>query len=238
MAQLALGVAGLALVLGLADAEDRLEARLQRRGHLLLQRAVGLAEVLAPLGVAEHHAVDAELGQHRRRDLAGVGALGLLVHVLGADAHAGRRAAADATSSAVNGTQIADVDAAAGIGQQREQALAVVASPRRASCTSSSCRRCSGVAQASSSASTPGQLLALEQLERRAAARGEMVDRVGQPELRPAPRRSRRRRRPSCRARPPPPRRRARVPAANGSISNAPIGPFQNTVPARAICSA
>ena len=30
----------------------------------------------------------------------------------------------------------------------------------------------------------------------------------------------------------------ARVPAANGSISNAPIGPFQSTVPAPAIASA
>ena len=29
-----------------------------------------------------------------------------------------------------------------------------------------------------------------------------------------------------------------RVPAANGSSSNAPIGPFQNTVPAVAIASA
>ena len=51
----------LALLLGLAHAQDRLQPGVERRRDLLLERAVGLAEVLAALGVPEHHAVDAEL---------------------------------------------------------------------------------------------------------------------------------------------------------------------------------
>ena len=47
LAQLALRLAGVALLLGLADAQDRRQPRLERRGHLALQRAVRLAEVLA-----------------------------------------------------------------------------------------------------------------------------------------------------------------------------------------------
>ena len=70
-----------------------LQAGVERGGHLQRERLVGLAEVLAALGVAEHDAVDVELGEHRRRDLAGVGALGLVVHVLRVDldARAARR---------------------------------------------------------------------------------------------------------------------------------------------------
>ena len=64
-----------------------MQAGRQRRRHLERQRLVGLAEHLAALGVAEHHAVDADLGQHRRRDLAGERPLGSLVHVLGVDGH-------------------------------------------------------------------------------------------------------------------------------------------------------
>ena len=61
MAELALGVAALALLLGLAHAEDRDEPGLQRPRDLLLQRAVGLAEVLAALGVTEDHALHVDL---------------------------------------------------------------------------------------------------------------------------------------------------------------------------------
>ena len=43
-------------------------------GDLARQRLVGLAEELAALGVAEDDRLDAELDQHRRRDLAGEGA--------------------------------------------------------------------------------------------------------------------------------------------------------------------
>jgi hypothetical protein len=57
VAQLALRVAGLALLLGLADAQHRLEAGVERGRQLLLERAIGLVEVLASLGVAEQSAV-------------------------------------------------------------------------------------------------------------------------------------------------------------------------------------
>ena len=57
------------------------QARRQRGGHLVRQRLVGLGEQLAPLGVAEHHAVDIQLGQHRRRHLAGEGARLRVMHV-------------------------------------------------------------------------------------------------------------------------------------------------------------
>src|SRR3954465_3096635 len=59
------------------------EARAPRQ--LLCQRLVGLAEVLAPLGVTQQHAVHAQVEQHGRGDLAGEGALRRLMHVLGVD---------------------------------------------------------------------------------------------------------------------------------------------------------
>ena len=55
-AQNRLGLAGVALGLALADAEDRLQPGGERRRDLAGQRLVGLAEVLAALGVAEDHA--------------------------------------------------------------------------------------------------------------------------------------------------------------------------------------
>ena len=109
VAKLALRLAALALLLGLAHAEDRLQPGVERGRHLLLQRAVGLAEELAALGVAEHDAVDAQLGEHRRRHLAGEGARLLLVHVLGEDGTALPCRLAAHGSSAVNGTADADV---------------------------------------------------------------------------------------------------------------------------------
>src|SRR6185503_12536500 len=90
-----LGLIGIALRLVFADAQDRLEAGPQSSGDLARQGLVALAEVLAPLGVAEDDAVDAELEQHRRRHLAGERALRLLVHVLGGDPHATLRAVLD-----------------------------------------------------------------------------------------------------------------------------------------------
>jgi hypothetical protein len=89
VAELALRVAALALLLGLADAEDDLEPRGQRGRDLLGQRLVGLAEQLAPLGVPEDDAVDVELDEHARGDLPRVGALLGPVHVLRVDLDAG-----------------------------------------------------------------------------------------------------------------------------------------------------
>jgi hypothetical protein len=89
MAELALGVTGFALVLGLAHAQDRQEPSLQRRRHLQLERLVGLAEHLAALGMAQDHTLDADLREHRRRDLAGERALRRVVHVLGVDLNPG-----------------------------------------------------------------------------------------------------------------------------------------------------
>ena len=58
---------------------------LERGDRAARDGLVGLAEVLPPLGVADDRARDAELEQHRRRDLARVGALVGPVHVLGED---------------------------------------------------------------------------------------------------------------------------------------------------------
>ena len=80
-----LGVAGLALLERLADAGDHAEPGLERGARAARDHLVGLAEELAPLRVADERALDAELEQHRRRDLAGVGAARLPVHVLGID---------------------------------------------------------------------------------------------------------------------------------------------------------
>ncbi len=66
VAQLALGVALIALGLGLADAEDRGEARVERRWNLERKCLVGLAEQFPPLGVPEHDAVNVQLREHRR----------------------------------------------------------------------------------------------------------------------------------------------------------------------------
>ena len=114
--------------------------------------------------------------------------------------------------------------------------------PPRSSCSSSSSRRRRGCGQpspapASISASTPGQLLALEQLQRGAAAGREPVDPIGEPEL--VQRRDRvaaadHRRRPAAFATA---SATALVPAANGSQlesahrahSRAPCRPWRPT---------
>jgi hypothetical protein len=61
-----LRLVGVPLRLGLAHAEDRLEARLQRGGNLARQGLVGLAEELAPLGMPEDHSPHPYLPQHHR----------------------------------------------------------------------------------------------------------------------------------------------------------------------------
>src|SRR4029453_720631 len=79
------GAAGLALLQDLADADDRLHAGPEHGPGLAVDQLVVLARVLAALGVADGHVLAAQLGQHRGRDLTGVGALGLGVAVLGAE---------------------------------------------------------------------------------------------------------------------------------------------------------
>ena len=140
VAELALGVAALALLLGLADAQDRPQADPQRRRHLLGQRAVGLVEVLAALGVAEDDAVDADLLEHRAAHLAGERALGRLVHVLRVDLDA--RAARRVDHGLQRGERRAhrDLDAL-GARDARQQRLRRTPRPPRPSCASSSCPR-------------------------------------------------------------------------------------------------
>ena len=216
MAQLALGVAGLALLLGLADAEDRLEPGLERRRDLQRQRLVGLAEELAALGVAEHDAVDVELDRASRRDLAGERARFGLVHVLRVDlARASRAWSRPSPASAVNGGQIADVDARRQSDTRGSSAwmnssasatvLCIFQLPAISGRCARSCQRLH-----------PGQRFALDQLERGAAAGRQMRDPVGQPELLRAPPPSRRRRRRSSPGAAATASATARVPAANG----------------------
>ena len=83
-----LGLARLALRLGLAHARDHVESRLERSLGAKAHGLVRLAEVLPPLGVPDEGARHTELEQHRRRDLARERALELPVHVLRVDANA------------------------------------------------------------------------------------------------------------------------------------------------------
>ena len=80
-----LGLPRLALRLRLADAGDDVEAVLDRRVRPSCGGRVGLAEVLASLGVADDRAVHPELPEHRRGHLAGEGALVGPVDVLRGD---------------------------------------------------------------------------------------------------------------------------------------------------------
>ena len=82
-------LAGLALVEVLADAEDDAETRLEGEFHFLDELLVGLAVVLATLGVAEDGPLAADGLQHVDGDFAGVGALGVVGAVLGGELHLG-----------------------------------------------------------------------------------------------------------------------------------------------------
>src|SRR5690606_25484753 len=72
----------LAHVQALADADDRRHVRAERRLRLRAHQRVVLAVVLTTLRVPDDDVADAELGEHRRRDLARVGAAGVRRHVL------------------------------------------------------------------------------------------------------------------------------------------------------------
>src|SRR5690606_6167844 len=79
------GRARLPLVEGLAHAQDRGHVVADDRLEPLVDGLVGLAEMLAALRVADDHVGNRELGQHRSRDLAGVGTFVLPEHVLGSE---------------------------------------------------------------------------------------------------------------------------------------------------------
>ena len=182
---------------------------------------VGLAEVLAPLGVADDRAADAELEQHRRRDLAGEGALVGPVHVLGEDRSA----------RSTDG----DVERRERRAERRRRRRRAPRTPRR---TRASPRGplyifqlpAISIGQRLRDHGHAGQFLAFEQLERGAAARRR-------------PRRPRRARPSSSSARiesAPPTTEYASalatasatafVPAAKRGHSKTPIGPFQKIV--------
>src|SRR3954462_1794089 len=77
------GAVSLPLLQRLAHADDGVELRLEDGLQLAVHALVRLAEVLAALAVAEDHSVAAQLLEHGRADLAGEGALLLVVAVLG-----------------------------------------------------------------------------------------------------------------------------------------------------------
>ena len=172
----------------LADADDGREPGAQRRARLEVHGGVELAEELAPLGVAEDDVLAADVGELGRRDLAREGALVLPEAVLGRDGdraalqpprdrvqrrgssarrprrrRAGWRrryapAVASSTDSAIVAVQLP-------VAAEEGAALILVVSH--------------DVVLQLSSAARPGQLLALEQLERGAAARRDVGDLVG-----------------------------------------------------------
>jgi hypothetical protein len=84
-AQHCLGLPRLALGLGLSDARDHGEPGFERRLAASPDCVVGLAEQLTALRVADDRALDAQLEEHRSRDLAREGALTLPVDVLRVD---------------------------------------------------------------------------------------------------------------------------------------------------------
>ena len=94
----AVGLARLALRERLADADDRRELVRERGLGLVGDELVALGVQRAALGVADDHVAAAELGQHRRRHLAGVGARLVRRAVLRApgDGRAGEQLAAAA----------------------------------------------------------------------------------------------------------------------------------------------
>src|SRR5204863_3999365 len=94
-----------ALVGGLADAEHGRETVRERGADLLVDQLVGLADLLAALGVAEQHVPAAELDEHRGCDLARVGARRLVVAGLRAQEDRAPARSSPTAASAVNGGQ-------------------------------------------------------------------------------------------------------------------------------------
>ena len=82
-------LAGFALFQVLTHAEDDAESGLEGEFHLLDQLLVGLAVVLAALGVSEDGPLAADGLQHIHGDLTRVGALHVVGAVLGGEFHLG-----------------------------------------------------------------------------------------------------------------------------------------------------
>lgn len=97
------GLAGLALLQGLAAAPDDAQAVLGCVLGLAGDHLVALAEDGAALGVAQDGPVDAAVLELRDGDFAGEGAVGLVVDVLGGDLNAGAEAFADEEEIQVGG---------------------------------------------------------------------------------------------------------------------------------------
>ena len=103
--------AGVALGLGLADADDGEEAGAPGGGGLGGDERVGLAVVGAALGVADDDRHGAGVGEHLGGDVAGVGARGLRVAVLAAE----REGAAGEAGEQRRGRADQDVAARGGV---------------------------------------------------------------------------------------------------------------------------
>ena len=108
-----LGHALLTLVEALADADDGLQAAGQRSLGALVDGLVGLGKVLAALAVADDDILNAEVGQHIGRDLAGESTRLLEVDILGADMDVGALGHLDSGDEIGEGN--ADDDLAAGV---------------------------------------------------------------------------------------------------------------------------
>lgn len=87
------GLAGIALFLGFADADDRGEPVALRRFRLALHIGVGLTVIGAPFAMADDHAACACFLEHRRGEAAGMGAAVFGMAILRADRQAGRAGA-------------------------------------------------------------------------------------------------------------------------------------------------
>ncbi len=79
---------GIALFQGLADAEHGQQSLLVSCLQLLHEGGIRFAEDVAALTVAQQHAIAADVLELRHGDLAGEGALGFEVGVLGEELHA------------------------------------------------------------------------------------------------------------------------------------------------------
>src|SRR5207244_5304315 len=80
------GLAALALIECLADADDRRESARERRSNLPVHRRIGLAEKRAPLRVADDDVLRACLRNHPAADLPGERPFALPVQILPGDA--------------------------------------------------------------------------------------------------------------------------------------------------------